>query len=409
MKLSKILFGIIATLALTGCANPNPTTSESNSQPNESESNPESEGDLFELGTWSEEESALIDQHIYGTDVPCFRIEGNSELYYDEEYDCLSITGAYVEFTQLESVANLFVDNGFELYNDFDDDTFFYLVKQVEYEGITRNVTAVIYAVEELYDELWEEYYEDYSTQGTFWLDLYDPYYYEWDSEGISYYVNEYFGSPAVIPSYEADYYEFIYDYVDFGFVYIACYTNDTTSDETYAASLEALNYSVGFDEDFGAYIAYDEAESVEVVFYHESGCLDIYIYDNSDSTGGDDDYEDDNGASTELDAYTVAVDYIEELGGTEDYVYYDDEYGCYWFLVAIDESEVTISEIVEEAVLYAPEYLVVVEEPYEGTWQDGTEGVFATLTTEDDSIYVYIGSYVEDGETVLQIDVYEY
>ena len=105
----------------------------------------------------------------------------------------------------------------------------------------------------------------------------------------------------------------------------------------------------------------------------------------------------------------SIAVDYIEYLGGTEDYVYYDDEYGCYYFLVALEASEdVTLWSIVTEAIEYAPEYLTVYEEPYEDVWGDDTEGVFAALINEDESVYVALGSFMDGDEVVLQIEFYE-
>ena len=390
MKLSKLIFGLIATVALAGCANSNPPTSEN-------------------VYSWTEEEQALIDEHLYGIDIPCFRIEGNSDLYYDDEYDYLSITGADVEFEQLQEVSDLFVEAGFTLTSNFEQDTYFELSKEVEYEGKTRYIIAMVYALDLVYDDFFEEYYEELCPSGTFWLDIYDPFEYEWDAEGISYAVNELFNSPAVIPAFEADVYAFYYEYLDFGFVYIQCFTEDENADDTYSETLKTAGYDSTYDEEFGFFLAYDEGETIEIAFIYDAdyGCLDIYIYDNviedDPDVGGSTDEE------TPTDAYSIAVDYIEYLGGTEDYVYYDDEYGCYYFLVALEASEdVTLWSIVTEAIEYAPEYLTVYEEPYEDVWEDDTEGVFAALINEDESVYVALGSFMDGDEVVLQVEFYE-
>ena len=88
---------------------------------------------------------------------------------------------------------------------------------------------------------------------------------------------------------------------------------------------------------------------------------------------------------------------------------YWDSDYLEYG--IGIDwgtTSETTLQDALEEAVQYAPEYLTVSEAAHSGTWSDdNSDGWFATLGTEDGGVTVELGTYIDEGYVVLNIEVY--
>ena len=89
MKIRKYILLALSTSLFLGCTHSNSSSSITSSS---SSSTPEAEsGD-----SWKANELELINRHLYGIEVPCMRIDGNSDLTYDEEYNELSITGANV-------------------------------------------------------------------------------------------------------------------------------------------------------------------------------------------------------------------------------------------------------------------------------------------------------------------------
>lgn len=281
MKLFKSFFIALTGFLLIGCANSNTGSESKPSEPDisesdtESESTPESEIEItVTAGTWSSEEQALLDQYIYGYNLPCFRIQGNSELFYDDEYECLSITGAEVDSSHLAEVAEFFKQDGFTLISNYSEDLIYSYTKEITYEGETRYIFVDFYALGIVYDEVWEEEYEDYVTEGTFWLDIYDPFYYSWPTEIIEHLL-EYLEGDAVIPVYEADLYEVI---EIIGIVAIYAYTDDANAAVVYTEALEKAGYTVTYYEDDGVFSADDPTKTVNIYYYYEEGSLNLFI-----------------------------------------------------------------------------------------------------------------------------------
>lgn len=285
MKLFKSLFITLTSFLLIGCSNPNTSSDSKPSEPDISESETESESAseseievTVTAGTWSSEEQALLDQYIYGYNLPCFRMQGNSELYYDAEYDCLSITGAEVNSSHLAEVAEFFKQDGFTLISNYSKELVYSYVKEITHEGETRYIYVDFYALGLVYDEEWEEEYEDYVTEGTFWLDVYDPFCYSWPTEIVEYLL-DYLGSAAVIPAYEADLYEVDGSFIDIiGMLAIYAYTDDANAAEVYTDALEKAGYTATYYEDTGAYSADDSTKTVNIYYYYEEGSLNLFI-----------------------------------------------------------------------------------------------------------------------------------
>ena len=235
----------------------------------------------YEVGTWDQDELALIEEYAYGVEIPCLRIPGNGDLYFDDEYGCLSMTGATADLEVLQAYAALFDEADWISYND-STSTSFYFEKAVQVGGETRYIGASIYCLDV------EGYYAE---SGTFWLDLYDPYYYEWPTELVGQIVT-YYGSTATVPSYTAsDLYYVDTSYIDWGSVSILCYTDDASSETTYENALKGLGYTVSYDSEWECYVAIAPTNDLEVDYIYDelSGGLCIYIYAYSGSGEGGD------------------------------------------------------------------------------------------------------------------------
>ena len=76
-----------------------------------------------------------------------------------------------------------------------------------------------------------------------------------------------------------------------------------------------------------------------------------------------------------------------------------------YYFEVSLG-SEVSLLEGCQYVTELSPDYLYLYVEPYEGNWVDGEEGAFSYLKIENLNIYVSIGTYVVEGECIVQIIV---
>ena len=76
-----------------------------------------------------------------------------------------------------------------------------------------------------------------------------------------------------------------------------------------------------------------------------------------------------------------------------------------YYFEVSLG-NEVGLLEGCQYVTELSPDYLYLYVEPYEGNWVDGEEGSFSYLKIENLNIYVSIGTYVVEGECIVQIIV---
>ena len=144
MKIRKYLLLALSTLLFLGCT----PSSSSSSTPTSAASSTSK----VELGdSWKESKLKLINEHLYGIEVPCMRIDGNSDLYYDEEDNDLSITGATVDSSILAEYADLFIKAGYTLTTNYEEDLIYCFEKTINYEGIERIVQADLYAESDVY------------------------------------------------------------------------------------------------------------------------------------------------------------------------------------------------------------------------------------------------------------------
>ncbi len=284
---------LISGLLLCSCNDNPPSESQPGesvptSETSENSENPsESESDRIYLGSWSESEQALIDEHVYGVNLPCVRIEGNTDLYYDSGYDCLRMYGAQISYDDLLTVLDYFLSYGWQdlVGDDYDYYGYYQLIHTVEVGDVTHYVVADIYAVDSDGNN---------ATEGTYWLDVYDPYYYSWPTELVAE-IASYYGSSATVPAYDDAYlYQAITVYLDWGFAVLYCYTDDTNAESVYMSTLISAGWTVSSEVDeYGYYVAYSPNNDLEVDFAYDSDYedLDIYIY-SYDGSGSSSDSE---------------------------------------------------------------------------------------------------------------------
>ena len=88
-----------------------------------------------------------------------------------------------------------------------------------------------------------------------------------------------------------------------------------------------------------------------------------------------------------------------------EDY-FSDGEDGFYTGVMFGEYGEEYLAAGVQVTASYLPEYLLEVQAPEMGTWDDGEPGCFASYAPEDESVAVFIGSYIYSGYLCAQINV---
>ncbi len=398
MKFLSIIFAIFA-LTLVGC----------NTEPDDGENNG---GDTGETGgggndngdtgtgggettttSWSKDELALIEEYAYGVDVPYLKLEGNGELYYDEDYGCLSMTGASVTSTDLQKYANLFEGYGWTLLSDFDESGYYLFEIEVEYESSIRYVDASIYALNTDYE---------YVESGTFWLDLIDPYYYSWPEEIINSLLSVFLpNTTSSIPVVDSSLIQFDTTYLDYGLLAAYCYDLNDSYIQTYRDDLEKAGYTVSNQVDeYGYYVAISALGDIEIDFTYDDDyeSFDVYIYflgleddgDTGDNTGGNDQNQTKEGWSAAelavIDEYLYGKEIpFTYLSGNGD-LYYDEDYGC----VSLTGATVSATQLKEFA--------------------DAFEDAGWTLVSNysEDYMYSYLIPVVDNDEAkYLEADIY--
>ena len=340
---------------------------------------------------WNSTELSLLDQYAYGVELPCYRIEGNSELHYDSEYECLTVTGAQVGAEELTTYANLLDEAGYELLNDYESDLYYYFEKEVEHEGITKYVSVYLYAFGEVYDEEYEENVETYVREGTFYLDVYNFYVYSWPETDINSFITDVVGADIDVPEVHADYYYVLDDYVEyFGGLYVDCYGVDENIVATYQSQLEELGWYVFFDDYYSTYVGIDPTNTLEVDFSLNDGIFYLSFYSNTYASYSDED---------------IIADYAANLGS--EYAY-DESFQCFYIegFYTIDATTTT-ETIFNQALEAAPGYLISAGETTQDEYEDGSIGYSGYLSNIAGDILVDVYTYVSEGEVVLGIDVY--
>lgn len=231
-----------------------------------------------EKSSWSDAEKALLTTYAYGEDVPFVYFEGNAEMVYDEDYGCLSVSGGQATAAELEAYATILDSYGYV--GGYDEENLIYdFIAEVATEDGTRYIELQFYCLNEA---------EEFAESGTFWLDIYDPYFYAWADMPLSD-IMETFAVPTstVVPGFVgASHFDLVMDYYLFGYdalVVDAFGVNAATCEASYETVLEAASWTVEYvvDEESGNfYNAVSPAEDLGIQFFYVPAieALEIWI-----------------------------------------------------------------------------------------------------------------------------------
>ena len=203
---------------------------------------------------WTEEESALMAEHLNGEVLPFTGYE-ESVVAYDSQNYMITIKGGAYEEGFLASYANKLAAAGYEKYMAGD------AAIGYEKEFAVGNGVRHVYVFATFED-------------GQLSIQAYDPYYYSFPSDFAAWAVNNYFGSLVSIPAVDANFYE-----IDDQRLYIFCYMDSATDDAGYSALLRDAGFSIQADKDSdGYYVAVSPDGSYAVAYLYANGVLRIYF-----------------------------------------------------------------------------------------------------------------------------------
>ncbi len=260
MKKTKKLLSLLMLvgLAITGCdkdeekpadSNPDGTNNYGENSGSNDSGNSDNGGTptyVYDANkaAWSDTEKKIFADYLYNAEIPYKNIDQETELSYKEDYETAVKTAPVSDATLLSQYSKLF-DETWDNYNYFNDDgdgKFYYCYeKGFETEAGTRYVDVRFYGGE--YDEKYDDYSPTEDGSGTFVLEIYDPYYYEFPVEFAAQ-VIEGFKLESPIPSIEADYFEIDDTYLFLGICYFGIYAlGDTALLEAYTKVLVDADY----------------------------------------------------------------------------------------------------------------------------------------------------------------------
>ena len=350
------------------------------------------------LESWSASEQALLDTYAYGEDVPYVHFDGNGEMFYDEDYGCLTVTGGQATAADLAAYATVLDSYGYV--GGFDEDYLIYdFIGEVSTDEGARYIELQFYCLDG----------EGAIVEsGTFELDIYDPYYYTWADMPISA-VTETFAVPSssVVPApVGGSYYELVMDYYMYGFdvVVVDVYgVNATTCEADYEAVLEAASWTVEYvvDEDNGNfYNAVSASEDLVVQFFYEPSyeALEIWVVGMEPEVNGESDVI---FPTSQMNAYVVDVLGVEgvsvpglssSVGEIFSYVEYvdDPDEGTNFYVYSIDNGTPG-------------------DDSLEDAYKALLEGASWVNTNDSEYTYEDYGYFYADASAKIEVQFYSY
>ena len=219
---------------------------------------------------WTDEQAETFSSHLYGVIPPAVDKIDNIVVEYNDTSDYVYAFGSGCTAKILESYSKKFkAKNGWEAY-DLNSKNAYAFMNEVSTDDGVRHVYTVFYAVNRD-----GEYVK--SGKGSFYMELYDPFYYEWQDEIVAYFADDY-DSENVPPSIAADYYLFDTDNYE-----IVCYYDyeGTGDDGGYAQILANNHWTTRAELDADDYYIAncpDGKYSIRYKYFAQYGYLDIWF-----------------------------------------------------------------------------------------------------------------------------------
>ena len=200
---------------------------------------------------WTEQEAKLMSDVLYGEVLPYTGFE-ESKVNYNEQYNAIVILGGTASEAAFESYARALSFNGYILVNANE----MIFEKSVQTEAGKRFVQVTLM-----------------DNKGQFAVVALDPYYYAFPTDFATYVADHYFGSKAVLPAIQADYYELVENESAVG---IIAYMDATTDDAGYSEILATAGWTVQSEKVNGNYLAVapDSAYMIAFVYNSQYGAL---------------------------------------------------------------------------------------------------------------------------------------
>lgn len=351
-----------------------------------------------EKKSWSDAERTLLATYAYGEDVPFIYFEGNEEMVYDEDYGCLSVTGGQAAAAELEAYATVLDSYGYV--GGYDEESFVYdFLAEVTTEEGARYIELQFYCLDEA---------EEFAESGTFWLDIYDPYYYAWADMPLSD-VTATFAVPTSVevPAFaDASYFELVMDYYLFGYdiIVVDAYgANAATCEANYETVLEAASWTVEYvvDEENGNfYNAVSPSEDLGIQFFYVPAieALEIWVIGAEPEVNGEEDVV---FPTSQMNAYVVDVLEVtgvtvpglnSSLGSIFSYIEYvdDPEQGTNFYVYAVDNGTPGVNSM-------------------EDTYKALLEGASWVNTNDSEYTYEDYGYFYADSSAKIEMQFYSY
>lgn len=351
-----------------------------------------------EKSSWSDAEKALLTTYAYGEDVPFVYFEGNAEMVYDEDYGCLSVTGGQATATELEAYATILDSYGYV--GGYDEENLIYdFIAEVTTEDGTRYIELQFYCLNVA---------EEFAESGTFWLDIYDPYFYAWADMPLLD-IMETFAVPTstIVPGFVgASHFDLVMDYYLFGYdvlVIDAFGVNATTCEASYETVLEAASWTVEYvvDEENGNfYNAVSPAEDLGIQFFYVPAieALEICIIGATPEVDGEE-----NVVFPTSQMNTYVVDVLEITGVTVPGL--DSSLGAiFTYMALVDDADFGTCFYV-----YSVDNGTPGSNSLEDAYKALLEGASWVNTNDSEYTYEEYGYFYADASAKIEVQFYSY
>ena len=351
-----------------------------------------------EKSSWSDAEKALLTTYAYGEDVPFVYFEGNAEMVYDEDYGCLSVSGGQATAAELEAYATILDSYGYV--GGYDEENLIYdFIAEITTEDGTRYIELQFYCLNEA---------EEFAESGTFWLDIYDPYFYAWADMPLSD-IMETFAVPTstIVPGFVgASHFDLVMDYYLFGYdvlVIDAFGVNATTCEASYETVLEAASWTVEYvvDEESGNfYNAVSPAEDLGIQFFYVPAieALEIWIIGATPEVDGEE-----NVVFPTSQMNTYVVDVLEITGVTVPGL--DSSLGAiFTYMALVDDADFGTCFYV-----YSVDNGTPGSNSLEDAYKALLEGASWVNTNDSEYTYEEYGYFYADASAKIEVQFYSY
>ena len=211
---------------------------------------------------WSEADQEVINTYLFGIQLPYIEIPEDEGLVYDEEYETVYRTGGDVDANLIDEYAAMFEEAGWEVTFYDPEETgyyYYYLYAELPTMQGLRHMNGYLFADD-------GEGNPSETGEGTFHLELYDPYYYSFPSELFDIFVQYYLGAETPVPAAAGcDYYVLDTEYLDYGALIISCFTTNDMLAYIYEDYVESCGFFYRGVDSYGYDLFVDPTFTYEV------------------------------------------------------------------------------------------------------------------------------------------------